>query len=341
MTFLELAGIFGLSHNQAVVLDGYCVLKINPKNVVIESTNGDCLAIANVTMGVLNMAQTGKIGPATKSMIKGEVEAAFDKAWATIPDSKKGETKYPYVGDPQHVDVQGAALEWMLGGNKVGAIKAVRAMTGLGLKPAKELVELWWAAHEQAAQAKASEMLDDIEAEEAMEAEHFTPKKKKKKSKKKTVSGKPYGETEFAGLTKKAKAMPKGVYVSDDTEGVMDNVAVPLGEAKEVFQPVGGTDSTSVYFAIAIGPEVNVGCRVTSAGKISIRAEGPGCEKNAVTKQLAAAGLSSASAGHWSVHLNVPDESLTKKTIGAILYALSLPFTQIAGDVSPIMGKGS
>jgi hypothetical protein len=334
MTFLELAGIFGLSNNQAVVLDGYCVLKINPKNVVIEDKYGEELSIANVTMGVLSMAQTGKIGPATKSMIKGELESAFDKAWGMVPDK---DNKYPYVDTPTHDEVQKTALSWMIKGDKVKAIKAVRTMTGLGLKAAKSLCDDWWDAHEQTAHAKASAILDDIEAEEAMEAEHFYPKKKKKKK----VSGKPYGETEFAGAVKKAKVMPKGVYVSNDTEGVMSNVAVPLAKAKEIFQPVGGTDSTSVYFAIAIGPEVNVGCRVTSAGKISIRAEGPGCGKNAVTKQLAAAGLSSASAGHWSVHLNVPDESLTKKTIGAVLFALSLPFTQIAGDVSPIMGKGS
>lgn len=121
----------------------------------------------------------------------------------------------------------------------------------------------------------------------------------------------------------------------------MEQSKVALCDAESVFQPVGGSGGSSIYFAIALGPIVNVGCRVRSTGYTSLRVEGPGLNDPEIVKQLEAAGLQPAGPSHWSLHLEIPNDGLIRKTIGAVLFALGLPFDQMTTDVKQIMGKGS
>lgn len=120
-------------------------------------------------------------------------------------------------------------------------------------------------------------------------------------------------------------------------ESVMTSNPVLLRKATEVLQPVRGSNEESIYYAIAIGGPVNVGCRVKSDGGVSVRVEG---DIDSVSGSLAVAGFTSASEDHWALHMKIPDPILIKKTVGAVLFALSLPFTKLVGDITPIMGKG-
>ncbi len=318
MTFHELAELFGLSVSEADALEAHTTLKVSPKNIVIEDNIGACLAVANVKLGVLNMAKNGKLGPATKAMIKGELEQAFSKAAEQIPffpppgpDAEV--SPYPYEGDLQNpnlkIEVMGKYSKGGLG--KVAAIKSLRSLTGLSLKNAKALVEVW------IIEAPISVDFGNNGVELKPEASAFNPKKSKVKSKVKSK-----------GATTKIK------------EGVMNQDKVPLCNAENVFQPVGGSGGASVYFAIAIGPTVNVGCRVRDTGYTSIRVEGPGLSDPEVMAQLEAAGLQPAGDSHWSLHLDIPNDGLIKKTIGAVLFSMGLPFDQMTTDVKQIMGKG-
>jgi len=223
---------------------------------------------------------------------------------------------------PMHKDVMAQAKEAyflkLLGSdgvvtNKVAAIKKVRALTGLSLKNAKDLVEAWipkWTGEDGGYSAETM-------------ASAFNPKKKTAKK---------------SGIEMPKGKMPK---VKVHKEGIMTKETVELCNAQEVFQPVCGSSSESIYFAIAIGPTVNVGCRVKDGGSVSIRVEGPGLSHDKVREGLKDAGLKPATGGHWSLHMEISNEALIKKAIGAVLYGMSQTFTQVVGDVTPIIGKGA
>jgi len=128
---------------------------------------------------------------------------------------------------------------------------------------------------------------------------------------------------------------PNPTFSTTDAENVMT-----LASASELFQPVGGTSSTSVYFCIALGPDFNVAARITKEGNISIRAEGFKLAQH--HKALERAGLASASNGHhWSCHMKVDSNLLASKVIGAMLFGMEQPFSAVAINVTPIIGHGA
>lgn len=323
----ELAQLFDVDAEIADKLEGAGVaLAVNPKSIDFVSED-EVIATAHIKMGILNMAVQGKIGNASKAMMKADIEKAFVAAsdFLGLPDVEVPPTGYDDVfdeGEPtgvDYVDAPDFAHSWdhpevkaqckkeylavysikKVGSPKVAAIKKFRQLTGAGLAQAKDKIDTWAAEW-------------DIELNEVV-----TPSKAKKKVK------------------------PKGATVYTEGKKMLGD-KVLLRDATEVLQPTGGTDSDSKYFAIAIGPLVNVAARARSGGHTSIRVEGNAIDEPAVVGALLDAGFSKQSDHHWSIHMNVgTNELMVKKTVFAMLGALGLPFDKLVSDITPIIGKGA
>lgn len=113
---------------------------------------------------------------------------------------------------------------------------------------------------------------------------------------------------------------------------------IPLINATTLYQPVNGSSEESVYFAIALHPDIKVAVRIKDndeATSISIRAEG----KPQYHTRMLAAGLSSSNS-HYSIHLTTPDKTLARKTVGAVLYGMQCQFDSVTTDLDPIWGQG-
>lgn len=112
---------------------------------------------------------------------------------------------------------------------------------------------------------------------------------------------------------------------------------IPLIKATELYQPVKGTSADSKYFAIAIGDSLKMAARVKKSGDISLRVEG---ETDTYKDNLSSAGFSMSSSEHWSLHLKVEGTDMIRKTIGALLFAVNVPFNQVIGNVDKLIGAG-
>lgn len=119
----------------------------------------------------------------------------------------------------------------------------------------------------------------------------------------------------------------------------LSKAKVQLTDATALYQPVFGTDSESLYHCVALSPKIKVAIRVKSEAKVSIRVSGDPVEMSKYASNFKAAGLAS-NGGHCSVHLATNSADLTRKSVGAVLFGLGIPFTQIATDLSPIWLKG-
>ncbi|MCK5640963.1 MAG: hypothetical protein KAJ19_09210 [Gammaproteobacteria bacterium] len=300
----KLTKLFGLSESVSLALDNYdCAIEVTPKTVNILDAEGDLLASAKVKMGVLALAKDGTLGPLSKAVMHDELEKAYDKAYSlmvakSVKDVTGDGEFVPPYHDYEHPEVKAKVLVHIVAKNKITAIKEHRTLTGASLIVAKDTVDIWW---------------DEYwgEAQNLMSVKKSNVKKIKPAKGSVTVSAK---------------------------ESVMKGKPVSLRHATEVLQPIKGSSEKSVYYAIAIGGPVNVGCRIREDGYTSIRVEG--LELASVTDKLALAGLTSAGDLHWSMHLNIEEKLMIRKAVGAILYAMALPFTKIAGDITPIIGEG-
>ena len=114
---------------------------------------------------------------------------------------------------------------------------------------------------------------------------------------------------------------------------------VQLPEATALYQPVFGTDAESLYHCVALSPEINVAVRIKTDSKVSIRVAGQPNALAKCDKALKAAGLS-PSNNYYSVHLSTGSADLTRKSVGAVLFGMGIPFTAVATDLLPIFGKG-
>jgi len=333
--FTSLAEIFGMAKDQAAVLSDHAVMDITPKHITMsDATDGKPLAVANINLTVLQMAKNFKLGKATKALVKKELEEAYSNAWNALVKKNPGAVslQIPLTEKDDEIpieEVEAVAAfhstddpyvkkiimhDYGVDGNKILAIKKLRGMCGIGLKEAKDLVEDW---------------ID--EAPYSVEVDTDSPsiadliKKKKKKNKSKL-------------WTKKFKGKAADLKVK---EGVMMQDKVLLREATELFQPVGGSGGGSIYFAIAISDGLNVGCRVKENGSISIRVEGSELAKDDVVTRLQKADLSPAGPEHWSVHMEIPDPTLVKKTIGATLGAIDCEWEKLTMNFGPLVGQGA
>lgn len=111
---------------------------------------------------------------------------------------------------------------------------------------------------------------------------------------------------------------------------------VPLIEATEMYQPVGGTSHGSEYYVVAIAHDLKVAARAKN-GKLSFRVEG---NINEYSNALLAAGLN-GSDSHYSIHLDVGDLKMAKRTIGALLMDVGAKWETTLPDLSVIYGKGA
>lgn len=140
----------------------------------------------------------------------------------------------------------------------------------------------------------------------------------------------PAQETAISTALDKAKIVLKKA-----SEGGLS--AVPLITAKDLYQPVKGSGTGSVYHVIALHPKVKIAVRISEENSVSIRAE---ChDAGTYGPALMAAGLSSSNS-HYSIHLAAEDAEMARRAIGAVVYGVGCKFDQIATDLKPIWGKG-
>lgn len=123
------------------------------------------------------------------------------------------------------------------------------------------------------------------------------------------------------------KALGKTLKKSQDAGG-FKGTAVKLAEVTNICQPVRGSSEGSVYYSIAISPEVKIAARIKSDGNISLRAEPANSEfdPNVATK-LKTIGMKPSGNGYMSVHfdsMGVPPARI----IGAFLLGLDIEFTE-------------
>ena len=98
---------------------------------------------------------------------------------------------------------------------------------------------------------------------------------------------------------------------------------VPLGEAGLLYQPVGGTGSSSRYFVVALSEGLKVAVRYKGSS-LSIRVEG--ADLDAHKSDLMNLGLSMASVKHASMHVTA-DVSIAPRVIGSLIGAISVNWT--------------
>lgn len=137
--------------------------------------------------------------------------------------------------------------------------------------------------------------------------------------------------------TKPSPSAETAAEVVDKITKPKEDVVMDLNDAVALKQPVKGTNAGSVYHTIALGPHAKVAVRIKADNDVAIRVQplnGQG------TAACAAAGLDMKKEGHYSIHLHPESESLISKTVGAVLFALSLPWTAIVTDVMPLKGVG-
>lgn len=148
--------------------------------------------------------------------------------------------------------------------------------------------------------------------------------------------------------TQQEAAMPKHKIASKlSTKGAIDNptgagLSVPnmgkvlLANATELYQPVHGSSSGSVYHAIALTKGLNVAVRIKNNNNVSLRAEG---DLSKWAPRLTAAGFVMSNT-HASVHVNGANALMARRVVGALLMSLGVNFTKATFLLDPVDGKG-
>lgn len=132
------------------------------------------------------------------------------------------------------------------------------------------------------------------------------------------------------------KAIPKP---TTDLDALLGEAPVPLKDAKKLYQPVKGTSGGAKYFTVAIMSHFNVAARYK--GKtLSMRAEG-NIEDYKQNLEKAGFAMSNFSKGYVSVHMDIPDDTLASKTLGAILGGMNLDTLTPVPNLLAIQGKGA
>ncbi len=116
-----------------------------------------------------------------------------------------------------------------------------------------------------------------------------------------------------------------------------------LSDAEHLHQTVRGTSNGSRYYVVALGDDAKVAVRIKSGTDISIRAICTASvgskEQVAVVKGFESASLQKAQGGHWSIHLHPTGMTMAERSIGATLFAMSIPFWAVTGDLKALVGK--
>jgi len=137
---------------------------------------------------------------------------------------------------------------------------------------------------------------------------------------------------------KKHAPAPAANSISDtEIKKMMSSSKLPLTEAEHMYQPISGTNSESKYFLIARSHDLKVAARVKN-GKLSIRIEG---DVQNYKDELATLGISMASDAHASMHLEVGNQDMARRTIGSVLFGLNMNWETPAPKVDFLWNQGA
>jgi hypothetical protein len=143
-------------------------------------------------------------------------------------------------------------------------------------------------------------------------------------------------------VTTKSKAQPAPKVEVPATgkypEANVTDPAVHLISAVRMYQPVHGTSGGSRYFMIARNKDVAVAVRILGS-KLSFRIEAHNFDSWAPKFQHI--GLAISDSSHASIHLDVPDASMARRTIGALLLDLGVEFDTPTPVINKILNHGA
>lgn len=115
---------------------------------------------------------------------------------------------------------------------------------------------------------------------------------------------------------------------------------VKLRDATFMYQPVKGSSAGSRYFLVGGNDGIRIGARYK--GKtLTVRIEGP--DFDTYVSKFQSMGFSNAATGngYGSMHLDVSNDLIAAKALGAILVGLGLPLETPIPSLSIIKGMGS
>jgi hypothetical protein len=283
---------------KAIEAGGY---KLVTEAALIKVENASaCLAHSPVKLSAIESCLKGNLSYTGKKVLQEHIEAFIKKAYNLMPEVSE------QVNLNDIYDQTMAAYHKNGGGNKVAAIKTYRTLSGASLKEAKDKVEAWIDAEQEAAGP-----LPTTDEEVVVETDDGT------KLHYNLDSGKMHFTT------------PEVAKVTDEP--------VPLHTATKLMQPVTGTSGGSVYNVIALGADAKVAVRIKKDNDVAIRVW-PMTDHG--KKACSTAGLDSKSGGHWSLHLHPGEKALVGKSVGAVLFGMGLDWDGIIGDMQNLVGVG-
>ncbi len=175
-------------------------------------------------------------------------------------------------------------------------------------------------------EAAVQKVEDDIEAEIAMETEAFAQE-----------ADAEYHEqaAQMHPSEVEEGAIPP-INVSPQT--ALKMIPVNLDLAELMYQPVKATTGSSIYHVIALAEGLKIAVR-HKGSTLSLRVAGD-LKKYKDRLSAAGFGLGNLNKGYLSIHMEVEDDVLAAKTIGALIVGTQIPMLTKMPDLSVIKGKG-
>jgi len=282
--------------------------------IYVGADSGIKVTVAEVELkaDALKLAMQGKVGALPHSVVALKISALIDHAYehflvldpTSIP-STPTILDTPTVLEAHMNDFKAEIMAtYYENGNKIAAIKLFRQKMSCSLKFAKDTVETWIEEDDL--------VITDYQEMGGVTMKHDTE----------SVTLNPHTDWKYASVT------------ADPME---------LCDAKRLHQPIKGTSLGSRYFVVALGDYVKVAARIKNAQDISIRAEctaGLGTKEQMETIEgFKRAGLEASAGSHWSLHLHPTNMTMAERCIGSTLFAFSLPFTGVSGNLKALMNK--
>jgi len=113
---------------------------------------------------------------------------------------------------------------------------------------------------------------------------------------------------------------------------------VNLDLADCMYQPVKATTGSSIYHVIAMATGLQIAVR-HKGSTLSLRVAGD-LKKYKDRLSAAGFGLGNLNKGYLSIHMEVEDDVLAAKTVGALIVGTQIPMLTQVPDLSLIKGKG-
>lgn len=123
--------------------------------------------------------------------------------------------------------------------------------------------------------------------------------------------------------SKAATKQPK-LWDMYDLSKIKTDPTVQLADATMMYQPVRGTSGGSRYFVVGGNDDLRIAARYQNQ-TLSVRIEGPHWQKHVASIKACGFDLTNQKKNYCSIHLQVADEVLAQKTLGAVLLGLGVP----------------